>query len=91
MTNDKNHFHDLAAFIKEHRSNEANFGLLYKKLEEEIRLAGENELPQLQELRDKTAAEYTKAKETAGTAWPEYEKFVSDFEKLALGAAEPSK
>ena len=80
---DKKHLESLAEFIKENRSNESNFEKIYRKLEEER--ANGNGHPAyataLEEIKQKSAIEYHKAKETGSTAWPEFEKFVSDFEK----------
>jgi hypothetical protein len=86
---------DFMQVIREHRSSESNFETLYQTLQtarktaEEARnttLAGE-----LKEVDEKYAAEYTKAKETGGSAWPEFEKFVTQFERaLTTSSNEPS-
>lgn len=84
----KTHFEELAAFIREHRSNEGNFEKLYEKLEAETtnENADANYRSSLTEIKEKGAEDYRKAKETGGTAWPEYEKFVSQFEKAVMEA-----
>ena len=86
---DKAHLEEIATFIREHRSNESNFEKLYAKLEEETNNegAGEAYRTTLAEVKEKSAAEYRKAKETGGTAWPEFEKFVTEFERAAIEAS----
>jgi hemerythrin-like domain-containing protein len=76
----------VAEFIREHRSNESNFETLCQKLSEEITnsAADETYKRNLQDVKEKAAEEYNKAKENGGTAWPEFEKFVSDFEKAVV-------
>lgn len=68
----------LAAFLREHRSNEANFEKLAAKLDETPGL------PNGEAIAEKAEA-YRKARETGGTAWPEFEKFVSEFERAVVG------
>ncbi|HEX8315227.1 MAG TPA: hypothetical protein VF609_09545 [Flavisolibacter sp.] len=81
---DNPHLQEVAAFIKEHRSNEGNFEKLYAKLEEETGNATTNGLHNsINDIQTK-ADEYRKAKENGGTAWPEFEKFVSEFEKAVM-------
>jgi len=77
-----------AAFIREHRGNEGNFEKLYNKLETEIqeRRGAEKYVTLLQEIKEKTVPEYKKATETGGTAWPEFEKFVTEFERAVVNA-----
>lgn len=84
----KNKRADLAAFIREHRSNESNFETLYKKLDDEIKnhLGNTGYSSALQQLQQKAAEEYRKAKDTNGSAWPEFEKFVSGFERAIMEA-----
>jgi hypothetical protein len=77
---------EVTAFIREHRSNESNFEKLYAKLEEQTREDNKTYTSQLLEIKEKSAEEYRKAKETGGTAWPEFEKFVSEFEKTVIDA-----
>ena len=69
---------EVTAFIREHRSNESNFEKLYAKLEEQTREDNKTYTSQLLEIKEKSAEEYRKAKETGGTAWPEFEKTVID-------------
>jgi hypothetical protein len=83
---EKARLEQVAAFIREHRSNESNFEKIYGKLEEETREDNGAYTSQLQETKEKSADEYRKAKENGGTAWPEFEKFVSEFETTVVSA-----
>jgi hypothetical protein len=85
---DKKHLEDLAAFIRENRGNESNFEKLYRKLQEEATNGNGTGTyaNDLEEIKEKSAMEYRKAKETRDTAWPEFEKFVGDFEKTITDA-----
>ena len=85
---EKSHLEEVAAFIREHRSNESNFEKLLQKLEEEAGADDEHYAAQLKEISEKNVEEYHKARETGGTAWPEFEKFVSAFEKTVLEATQ---
>ncbi len=80
---DKEHIQELLEFIRQHRSNEANFEKLHQRLEDELRngQGDQNYIHNLQEIKNKQAEEFRQTKETGGSAWPEFEKFVSDFEK----------
>jgi len=80
------HFEETKDFIRQHRSNETNFETLVQKLDAEIAATQQNGgtgtyAESLQELKEKKAAEYRIAKEESGSAWPEFEKFVSEWEK----------
>ena len=78
-------------FLKEHRNQEGNFEAILQKAEEERQRTGEETYRQeLSELLDKQADIYRKAKERGGTAWPEFEKFVSGFER-AVAAGIPKE
>lgn len=83
----KTHLKEVEAFIRERRGNERSFEELYEKLKSEIENA---DAPQTYrtalEDAEKKASEYKKAGETGGTAWPEFEKFVSEFEKSVAEA-----
>lgn len=82
------HLQKTIAFIREYRSNEGNFDRLYKKLEEEADSStDENYRNSLQEIKEKWAEEYRSQKESVNGAWPEFEKFVSEFEKTVLNAS----
>lgn len=76
---------DFLQRIREQRSSEGNFETLYGVLQEAKNFAQQNNKAalanELNEVDEKYAAEYKKAKEVAGSAWPEFEKFVSQFEK----------
>jgi len=83
----KEKLEDLAAFIRENRSSEGNFEKLLAKMED---AATDNETKEVlkitpEDIRTK-ADEYRKAKETGSTGWPEFEKFVSEFEKAVMEA-----
>ena len=85
MMND-NHLEGLKQFIRDHRNSESNFDLLLNKLDEEIK-NGNTDLgykQALQEIKTKQASEYSQAKQTGGSAWPEFENFVSAFEKSLI-------
>ena len=83
---DKRQLEDLAAFIREHRSSESNFEKIYAKLEEANAGADDEVKASFSEIKEKAAPTYQKAKETGGTAWPEFEKFVSEVEKTITEA-----
>jgi len=74
----------LLQFIREHRSSEGNFDKISKELETYIRTAQEENntalAEKLQEVKEKYGDTYTKAKETSGSAWPEFEKFITQLE-----------
>lgn len=77
----------LLAYLREHRGNEANFQQINeqigKALQEEV-YAGQREL--LQAVQDKYADAYTTAREQGGSAWPEFERYVSELEKCLVAA-----
>jgi peptide-methionine (R)-S-oxide reductase len=76
--------------IRENRSSESNFATLQQELDNTISTAhrsGETGLlAELQEIKEKYVSEYEKARESGGTAWPAYEKFVTQFERALTGA-----
>lgn len=76
--------------IREHRSSESNFATLHQTLESATKAAEESNntalVAELKEVKGKYAAEYQKAKETSGSAWPEFEKFVTQFERALTSA-----
>jgi len=76
---------DYLQQIREHRSSEGNFETLCGVLQEAKTFAQQNKnetlTDELNEVDEKYASEYRKAKEVSGNAWPEFEKFVSQFEK----------
>lgn len=82
---------ELMQTIREQRSNEGHFESLSQTLKAAIKTAEEKQdntlLNRLKEVDEKYAPEYEKAKEAGGTAWPEFEKFVTQFER-ALTTAE---
>lgn len=84
----REHLDSVLEFIKAHRSNEANFEKLVSKLEEEASNAENSQqyTGALQEIKEKQTEEYRQAKTTTGTAWPEFENFVSAFEKAITEA-----
>lgn len=79
---------EIMQTIREHRSSESNFDKLCQELEKAIVAAETNTslVSDLQEVKEKYAAEYQKAKETGGSAWPEFEKFVTQFERTLTSA-----
>lgn len=76
--------------IRENRSSESNYALLQQELDKTIaaaRQAGNPDVTkELEDVKEKYAAEYEKSKETGGTAWPEFEKFVTQFERALTQA-----
>jgi hypothetical protein len=76
--------------IRAQRSSESNFDTLYQTLEAAIKAAEENNnsalAKELKEADETYAAEYKKAKESGGSAWPEFEKFVTQFERALTSA-----
>ena len=79
---------ELLGFIREHRSNEANFEKIKEKTEF-ILHAGEGESSlqtDLSEVQEKNAAAYTKALEQGGSAWPEFESYISALERTLTAA-----
>ena len=83
---DKKSLEETAAFIRERRSNEGNFTAIHEALQKELNGAGGDYKTVLQEVAEKQVAEYRKAKEKSGQAWPEFESFVSAFEKAVIEA-----
>jgi pyruvate/2-oxoglutarate dehydrogenase complex dihydrolipoamide acyltransferase (E2) component len=84
---DKN-LEETLDFIHQHRSNEINFEKLDAKLEEQLSNAEANQpyAVSLAEIKEKQVVEYKKAKKSSGEAWPEFEKFVSHFERAITEA-----
>lgn len=87
MPESKQHLEEVLDFIRQHRSNENNFDLLYEKLlteceaEEKYSTNQRNSyLENLREADKKQASEYRQSKENNDNAWPEFEKFVTQFE-----------
>jgi hypothetical protein len=82
---------ELMQVVRENRSSESNFHRLLQHLEKAIALAEKENntalAKDLQEVEEKYAAAYQKAKESGGTSWPEFEKFVTQFERSLTGAA----
>ena len=77
---------EIAAYIREHRSREEDFEKLVAKLEEaKDGETGEILQPGMDAILTKAEA-YKKAREIGGTAWPEFEKFVSEFERSIMEA-----
>lgn len=76
--------------IREHRSSEGAFETLLGVLTKAKNFAKQSGntilADELNEVDEKYAAEYRKAKEIGGSAWPEFEKFVSQFEKSLTDA-----
>ena len=76
--------------IREQRSSESHFETLAQTLKAAIKAAEEKDdttlANELKEVEEKYAGEYEKAKETGGNAWPEFEKFVTQFERALTTA-----
>ena len=85
---DPRHLEDTLAYIRQQRSNESNFKALYDRLEQEGReeANGEEICRELQEIKEKNGEAYLQARATSGQAWPEFENFVSSFEKALTEA-----
>lgn len=85
---DKARLEDTAAFLRDHRSSEEHFEIILSRLNEDTANAAfdETHRRRLQEIGDKLVATYRKAKETGGSAWPEFENFVADYEKAVTEA-----
>jgi hypothetical protein len=90
----KQQLEELAAFIRANRAAESNFEILLQKLTEACNAeateggdaAQNGYLSLLQEVRDKYAKTYRQSKEKGTSAWPEFENFVTHFEKGVMGA-----
>ncbi|WP_121353826.1 hypothetical protein [Flavisolibacter nicotianae] len=82
---------DFLEQIRELRSSEGNFEAICQLLTSATKAAeasGNTALSAaLNETREKYAAAYEKARETSGTAWPEFEKFVTELERALTGAS----
>ena len=90
MPNSKGHLEDLLGFIKEHRSNESNFEKIYEKLEQELSAEKKEDISNeyytaIEAVKEKQAEEYRNSIDTNGITWPEFEKFVTAFEKAITG------
>ncbi|NTS39575.1 peptide-methionine (R)-S-oxide reductase [Flavisolibacter sp. BT320] len=76
--------------LRDNRSSESNFSTLQKELDKAIAAAaqlGETNLhAELQEIKEKYIPEYENALSAGSTAWPAYEKFVTQFERVLIGA-----
>ncbi len=83
------HLKDLLQFIREHRSNAINFGKLKERLDAELRNTANDTayFTALTETKEKYAAAYAEALEHGGSAWPEYEAFISHFERNVVAAS----
>lgn len=98
MPERKERLEQVLSFIREHRSNEGNFDVLYAKLEEECEAVNgsatsneNNYLASLNEAKEKQADVYRQAKEQNSSAWPEFEKFVTEFETSVTEALKSEK
>ena len=79
---------ELFTLIKEKRSKESSFEEIYKQLIAETTNSERKESYQqkLREIDNKSASTYKKARELTDAAWPEFENFVSEFEKAVMAA-----
>lgn len=79
------HLEALSAFIREHRSNEANFGKLAAKLDEVLDDSAQDVAVHAAFAAVKEyAGTYQEARERSGSAWPEFEQFVTQFERALI-------
>lgn len=91
---DKKHLEELARFIREHRSDEANFERLYHKLEETYTTLQKSDTQpkdngfaeNLHKILETQAATYKQNKEKGISTWSEFETFVTHFEKAVIEA-----
>jgi hypothetical protein len=88
MAPSREHLQQTQDFIRQHRSNEANFSLLQTKLEEELTAAKPNKeyYEALLAVKEKQLAAYTEAQKNRDSAWPEFENFITSFERTIAGA-----
>jgi hypothetical protein len=71
-------------FIRERRTQEGNFEALQQRLEAEIAAAGEPLKSKLQSVQEKEGANFLALRQKGGSAWPEFEQFVTAFERALL-------
>lgn len=78
----------LQEFLRSHRSNEANFAAISQKLDEALSQAGDGTefFDALEETKEKYGAAYATARENNGAAWPEFENFITHFERGIVAA-----
>lgn len=80
----------LLQTIRDHRSSESNFEVISQTLRAALRMAEENNhsslAHSLKEIEEKYGTEYQKAKETGGSAWPEFENYVTQLERELTAA-----
>ncbi len=86
MNKNEKHFEELNALIRECRSQEINFDKLSAALDNEIKISHDSQSynDALLAIKEKSVEGYKKAKEQGGSTWPEFEKFVSEFEKAVI-------
>lgn len=81
--------------IRENRSSESNFATLQQVLDSTLESAQQSAdgrlVADLQEIKEKYISEYLKATASGGTAWPEFEKFVTQFERVLTAAKRPGE
>jgi hypothetical protein len=80
---EKDNLEEFLLFIREHRSNEANFDKIKDRLNEEVTSTRDNAQlkSDLKEIIDKQLPEYLQSKEEGGSAWPQFEKLITAIEK----------
>ena len=85
MTAEEINTEEILQAIRDNRSSEANFDRLLEFLEKALASSQKNQhkalATDLQNVKEKYAAAYRQAKEAGGTAWPEFENFVTQFER----------
>lgn len=81
---------EIMQTVKENRSSEEHFNRLLQALEKATAQAQQQNnttlAGDLQKVKDTYATAYEKTKETGGTAWPEFERFVTEFERALVNA-----
>jgi hypothetical protein len=83
---------EILLAVREVRSSESNFDLIWQQLHRALKMAQEKNNEQLAEalqaVNDKYVPEYQTAKEHGGSAWPEFEKLVTQFERALTSAGD---
>ncbi len=77
--------------LRDKRGAEGNFDELVASLQKAIEHAESVNSPQtdgLKEIMSRQVPKYKAAKENGGTTWPEFEQFVSAWEKLLIKKAD---
>lgn len=90
MPDQKEQLEDFLQFIRDRRSDEGYFGELSNKLDEVIATinssgAGNADFVELlREVKEKQGDAFKQAKENGGTAWPEFENYITQLERATV-------